>query len=45
MESKIIPNTNMRESIGEVERFLNKLTGLNRFQSAEERALKMSLRI
>ena len=39
------PNYSMSTIFADIERLLNRLTGLNRFQSTQERALRMALRI
>ena len=41
----LIPNNNIISDLEKVERFLNRLTGLNRFQNLAQRTLRMNLRI
>ena len=41
----LIPNSNIISDLEKVERFLNRLTGLNRFQNLAQRTLRMNLRI
>mmetsp|Transcript_37417 Transcript_37417/g.45588 ORF Transcript_37417/g.45588 Transcript_37417/m.45588 type:complete len:160 (-) Transcript_37417:1127-1606(-) len=43
--SPLEPNLNMSKEFADVERLLNRLTGINRFQSVEERGLRMALRV
>jgi len=41
----LVPNTRMFSNLSEIDRLLNNLTGVNRFQTLKQRAQRMFLRI
>jgi len=44
-EAPLVPNYEVLDDVAHYERLLNRLTGLNRFQSLKQRTQRMSLRV